>query len=160
MFAHSLASPSFHSRYCNYLLHPHSWSRGNKFSRRTTRSWLEKSELREFQDQWPLQSSVIYLHDQFQASGIFRDEQDWLDTTMTFLLMLQIPANKTKDDISSCQHVDMPDEIVCPCWWAEAGLWLRHIHECEYSSCFSAGANTRMFSSAGGCVILDVFLAV
>lgn len=55
---------------------------------KTTRSWLEKSELREFQDQWPLESSVIYLHDQFQASGIFRDEQDWLDTTMTFLLML------------------------------------------------------------------------
>ena len=41
-----------------------------------------------------------------------------------------------------------------------AGLWLCHTGGHEFSSRFSGGTNSRMFISAGGCVILDVFPAV
>ena len=56
---------------------------------------------------------MIYVLDQLQASGIFRDE-NWLDTTKAFLLMLWIPTNKTKDYISSCQHMHLLDVISTP----------------------------------------------
>lgn len=58
--------------------------------------------------------SMIYVLDQFQASGIFRDEGNWLDTTKAFLLMLCIPTNKTKDDIFSCQHMHLVSVISTP----------------------------------------------
>ena len=57
---------------------------------------------------------MIYVLDQFQASGIFRDEGNWLDTTKAFLLMLCIPTNNTKDDIFSCQHMHLVSVISTP----------------------------------------------
>lgn len=64
--------------------------------------------------------------------------------------------------------MDMPDVSAGSRWWAGAGLCLRNSDGCAYSytdgpecnSYSSYGANTRMFSSAAGCVIYDVFLAV
>lgn len=67
---------------------------------------------------------------------------------------------KENDDISSCQHMDTPGVTAGSRWWAEAELCVGHIGGCAFSSCFSGAANTRILSSAGGCVIVDVFLAV
>lgn len=62
----------------------------------------------------------------------------------------------------------MPDVSAGSCWWAGAGPGLGNADGCAYSypdgpecnSYSSYGANTGMFSSAAGCVIYDVFLAV
>lgn len=74
--------------------------------------------------------------------------------------MLQIPTNKTKDDISSCQHVGMYDVVAGCAGGQRQGYGLATLLAMNSPIYFSIGANTRMFSSAGGFVFLDVFPAV